>query len=1126
MSRALSSTSDEEPFSDNNSGGAATPSTASSPTGLFSLCKTKMISESDGPPFVDGGDAATSPPDAHVPRAVERVVVLLEEGAVPACPGGTQNIAKTIPILLRAAGQKEKADHEDEDRSDGGEYVEDESEYEYVLRRRMRTRTQRGGGASQPPPVQVDTSTSNTEAIAKLNTLLLLVVLLQTLILTVLVLVLVLQRPAAGEPTAATLVDNSVSSAGEGSLEKMLSRAVQKEELRGRVGGGEEERERKNTTSYGPQHVPQPQGRGKGSPGSVTMLHFHHSVVPTEEPAVYESQPQHLRRVPSTAYADAGASTSFGFRYAGDDTPYFPTKIGRRGYRGPRVKRRPSRLRVGRVKRLVHKQVARCQGAQFGDREQEDELRRQDRNATSLLDEDQRPDPTTSRSTTSSECYNASLHLANYNRFLASRMRQEVGTNEIHPRIKHAEIPRVIHQTWSSAEKIPKKFAPFIRKFKDLEDKDHGEYRFRYVFWDDARLEALAKKYLRPKYYERVWSKTSAIAKADIGRLLFLYVHGGIYADLDVDLVPAPEAAPGPAKVDAGGVLTSGSHSEVKRSSTSNATSSSTNLYLKNVETLLQSAENANFTILLGEEHVSHVVLLEKRSVPLVSNAVMIGSRRHEFWRWCLEKMLKEMLMEIEDRENEHPAEDLFSPSVDSPSSESPAFEDDELSSPRSAHPHEAPEDTYRVDAAAHHDQYYYGEDHEDEPVPGNEQVSGQEKIIDPVTFTGPRRLDRLVNEWYSAKNEQNLNLRHDDDILRLPFWYFSPKIAEWNLRNMQRPAGGGRGAWPLPEGFARGNKSTSFGFGLRSGGVATVVEVTHVNEDVGRIVQQARDPKIAQYNDEATRGLEVPVDQKEDSALRAKRFLLEAQQRASGSRGHNYDGLPPRKIRALGSSVRTSERGNSPTKPSIIYTTQEAAAHEGRGVKNEEEPLAADEASLYQLVQSAKVRGVQRQTGAPSARPSVVAPRSTVYESSFSFMDSIKAALTGSSSTMGDGNDQVGAPASSFSVSASSTYSGPARIRNEKHDYPPWRAGMENAKKQVEKEKAMATVFGDATSDWLASQNNRNGGEVIDAACTLLDVPVEEIAALGQSYFIHNWQCSWCREDDALNDKIALDQI
>jgi hypothetical protein len=54
------------------------------------------------------------------------------------------------------------------------------------------------------------------------------------------------------------------------------------------------------------------------------------------------------------------------------------------------------------------------------------------------------------------------------------------------------------------------------------------------MFWLDADNRALFEKHL-PKYLPKYDSFTTSISKADFSRFAYLYVYGGVYADLDVE---------------------------------------------------------------------------------------------------------------------------------------------------------------------------------------------------------------------------------------------------------------------------------------------------------------------------------------------------------------------------------------------------------------------------------------------------------------------------------------------------------------------------------------------------------------------------------------------------------------
>lgn len=141
-------------------------------------------------------------------------------------------------------------------------------------------------------------------------------------------------------------------------------------------------------------------------------------------------------------------------------------------------------------------------------------------------------------------------------------------------------IPPVLHQTWKTAE-VPSKFFDHLASWRRL----HRHWRFE--FWDDARCRRFVAEHF-PKYL-REYDRMSGIKRADVIRIIVLYVQGGVYADIDVEAV----SPLGP---------------------------------------LLAAALAVRAGVLLGEENFVHSVLLEHKSTWLVSNAVMASAPGHPFW--------------------------------------------------------------------------------------------------------------------------------------------------------------------------------------------------------------------------------------------------------------------------------------------------------------------------------------------------------------------------------------------------------------------------------------------------------------------------------------------------------------
>jgi len=93
-------------------------------------------------------------------------------------------------------------------------------------------------------------------------------------------------------------------------------------------------------------------------------------------------------------------------------------------------------------------------------------------------------------------------------------------------------IPRILHQIWIQGEAaIPKRH----RNKREMWARTHPEWQ--YVLWDDSKIRALIRAYMPEleKWYDDDDLEAYA-AKADLARCLILFVHGGMYIDIDVSV--------------------------------------------------------------------------------------------------------------------------------------------------------------------------------------------------------------------------------------------------------------------------------------------------------------------------------------------------------------------------------------------------------------------------------------------------------------------------------------------------------------------------------------------------------------------------------------------------------------
>jgi hypothetical protein len=90
-------------------------------------------------------------------------------------------------------------------------------------------------------------------------------------------------------------------------------------------------------------------------------------------------------------------------------------------------------------------------------------------------------------------------------------------------------IPRIIHQTWDRAE-----MPCDLREFQHSWRAHHPGWECR--LWNDAdNLDLIRQHY--PEFIEHYTALTPNILKVDFIRVAYMHHHGGIYADLDVEVL-------------------------------------------------------------------------------------------------------------------------------------------------------------------------------------------------------------------------------------------------------------------------------------------------------------------------------------------------------------------------------------------------------------------------------------------------------------------------------------------------------------------------------------------------------------------------------------------------------------
>jgi mannosyltransferase OCH1-like enzyme len=147
-----------------------------------------------------------------------------------------------------------------------------------------------------------------------------------------------------------------------------------------------------------------------------------------------------------------------------------------------------------------------------------------------------------------------------------------------------AAFPRVLHQTWRT-HMVPPRLAVFMRSWRE---RSASGWSFR-LHTDEDNAALVQSRY---SWLHKSYLMMNAIQRADVARLLYMHAFGGVYADLDVELL-AP------------------------------------------LDALLNQTATLGASAMLGQEPLPHAVLLE-RQPRQICNAVLASARGHPFWLWAL----------------------------------------------------------------------------------------------------------------------------------------------------------------------------------------------------------------------------------------------------------------------------------------------------------------------------------------------------------------------------------------------------------------------------------------------------------------------------------------------------------
>ena len=90
-------------------------------------------------------------------------------------------------------------------------------------------------------------------------------------------------------------------------------------------------------------------------------------------------------------------------------------------------------------------------------------------------------------------------------------------------------IPKIIHQTWKNND-VPEGYLEYQKKVKEL----HPDWEYK--LWTDEDNTAFVKQYF-PGFYDTYVGLPKNIMRADMIRYMIMFQVGGIYLDLDYEML-------------------------------------------------------------------------------------------------------------------------------------------------------------------------------------------------------------------------------------------------------------------------------------------------------------------------------------------------------------------------------------------------------------------------------------------------------------------------------------------------------------------------------------------------------------------------------------------------------------
>ncbi|CAG7558997.1 unnamed protein product [Fusarium equiseti] len=108
-------------------------------------------------------------------------------------------------------------------------------------------------------------------------------------------------------------------------------------------------------------------------------------------------------------------------------------------------------------------------------------------------------------------------------------------------RLPFSNIPLIVHQTWktTAADSWNSKILPWVELWLGAAIKAESGPAMAYLFWDDAGMRSLIEEYEKD-FLETYDSILTPVERSDAFRILVCKHFGGIYGDLDTELIRHP----------------------------------------------------------------------------------------------------------------------------------------------------------------------------------------------------------------------------------------------------------------------------------------------------------------------------------------------------------------------------------------------------------------------------------------------------------------------------------------------------------------------------------------------------------------------------------------------------------